>query len=83
MADSSVAANLLKPLDVHRDLSAQITFHYLGVSDDCGQLLYLVICQILYPGIRIYACLRKDAVGACSADSVDVSETDLNAFFSW
>ena len=55
MTDSSVAANFLQTLDVHRDLSAQVTFYYLGICDNSSQLLHLIVGQILYTSVGINA----------------------------
>ena len=43
MTDASVASNLLQSLDVHSDLSSQITLNHLTVSDDCRKLLNFVV----------------------------------------
>ena len=83
MTDSAIAANLLQSLDVHSDLSAKITLNSLSVSNNSCQLLHFVIGQILNTGVRINASLSKDTVCTCSTDSVDVSQTDFNTFFSW
>ena len=83
MTDSAIAANLLQSLDVHSDLSAKITLNSLSVSNNSCQLLHFVIGQILNTGVRINASLSKDTVCTCSTDSVDLSQTDFNTFFSW
>ena len=72
MADSAVAADLLQTLDIHCDLTPQITLYHLSLIDNGGNLLYLVIGQISHAGIRVNTCLGQDSVGRSSSDSVDI-----------
>lgn len=83
VTDASVAADLLEPLDVHRHFATQITLYQLMiVLDGGGDSSDLIVSQILDAGIRVHVCLCQETVRTCTADAVDVSETDLDALFS-
>ena len=63
MTDAPVAADLLQTLDIHGDLTSQVTFYHLSLIDDSGNFLYLIVGQVSYTGIRVNTCLCQDSVG--------------------
>ena len=83
MTDSSVASDLLKSLDVQSDLSSQITFYCIMLVHYVTDSAYFFVSQISYASIRINLCICKDFVSAYSTDTVDVSQTNFDTFFSW
>ena len=75
MTDAPVAADLLQTLDIHGDLTSQVTFYHLSLIDDSGNFLYLIVGQVSYTGIRVNTCLCQDSVGRSSSDSVDIGKS--------
>ena len=47
-----------------------------------GETLPVVICQLSDTGIRIYTCFCEDFVCCYSANSIDISQTNLYTLFS-
>ena len=82
MTNTSIASDLLKSLDIHSDLSLQITLDGLSLVDNSTDSFNLIVSQISDTGIRVNPSLCKNTIGAYSSDSEDVSQTDLNTFFS-
>ena len=76
---SSNAADVLKTLESHAFLTAQVTFD--GVSLGRGtKLLNVAIFQVLDADIWINSRLGQDGLCPCEANSIDVSEGNLNPF---
>src|SRR5258708_2538912 len=76
---AAVAADFHQPLDVHRDVLAQVAFHAALLLDDPADLPHVVLGQILDADVRTDAGVLQDAVGADAADAEDVCESDLDA----
>ena len=83
MTDTSVASDFLQSLDVQSGLSSEVTLYHVMLVDDIADLSYFFICQVSDTSIRIYIRCSENLVCTCSADSVDISQTDLYTFFSW
>lgn len=82
VANASVAADLGEHLDVHRNITAKITFDHVVCCDLISELLDLVVCQISAAGVRIDSCSRENLVGRGAADAIDGSEADLYSLVS-
>src|SRR5438552_16318062 len=76
---AAVAADFHQPLDVHRDLLAEIAFHAALLFDHTADLPDVVLGEILDADVGAYAGVLQDAVRAHAPDSVDVGESDLDA----
>ena len=83
MTDSTIASDLLKTFDIHGNLTSQITFYRLSLVDHSGDFLYFFICQISHTCIRIYSSLRKNTIGRCSSNTVDIGKTYFYSLVSW
>ncbi len=62
VTDTAVAVDLDKSLDVHRDLTAKVTFNRVVVFDFVTKLCDLVLGEILRAGIGIDAGICKDVL---------------------
>ena len=82
MANSAIAADFGESLDVHGDLSSQITLDNLSFSDHFGNLLDFVIGEILDSRVRIHAGLGQNSVGTRHTDTIDIGESDFNTLLS-
>ena len=78
VAAAAVGADLHEPLDVHRDLLAEVALDAaLGVEDP-GDAAHLLLGEVLDPHARLDAGLAEDLVRAGGTDPVDVGEGDLH-----
>ena len=83
MTDTSVASDFLQSLDIQSDFTTKITFNchcFINYSTD---FLNIIICQVSDTNVRIYTCLSKNFVSACSADTIDIGKADFDTFVSW
>ena len=84
MTDSSVASDLLQSLDVHSDISAEITLdHDVEIFNSNTDLVDFFVGQISDTSARIDSCLVQDLARGGTADSKDIGQTDLNSLLSW
>src|SRR5215472_5946283 len=74
---SAVRAHLDVPLDVHRDLLAEIAFHGAFVFQDLADAVDFVLAQVADFLIEIDTGPVKERAGAGTADAVNVREPDL------
>ena len=77
MTDAAIAADLRQALNVQCGLATQVAFHGIGL-DSVAELLLIGVCQILHADVGVDTRLRQDILGALSADSVDISQSDLD-----
>src|SRR5215510_5714659 len=75
---AAVAADLHQPLDVHRDLLAEIAFHAALLFEHAADLADIVFGKILHPDVRAHARRTQNAVRALPPDTVDVGKADLD-----
>src|SRR5262249_20466448 len=78
MPHAAEAADFHQPLDVHRDLLAEITFDAALLLDHPADLTHVVLGQILDADVRRDPGILQDAVRAHTPDAVDVGETNLD-----
>ena len=82
VTDASVAADLGKSLDVHRDLTAKVTFDMIIISDDLSEFPDFIIGQISAAGIGIHTGLLDDLRRGRAADAINAGQADLNTLLS-
>src|SRR6185503_4283066 len=79
MTQAAISADVHQALDIHLDALAQVAFDFaLGFQDGTNSA-EIVLCQISNPGIDIDICFLENRRRTGSANSVDVSKTDLCA----
>src|SRR5690349_17248428 len=76
MTESTIGSDFNQPLDVHRDIFAEIAFHPAFVLDDLTDAVDFVFREILHLLVRIDTRRLENLVGARIADSVNVRESD-------
>src|SRR6185503_4351105 len=79
VAQPAVAADFHQPLDVHRDLLAEIALDAALVLDHLADLADVVLGEILDPEVGADPGVLEDRVRPHPADAVDVGEPDLDA----
>ena len=72
MAQTTVAANLDQPLNIHLHLAAQVAFHFIVLRNVIPQQAQVGLGQILHPDIGIHLGRRQDLVGPAWADSEQI-----------
>ncbi len=80
VALAAVAVDFDHTLDVERDFSSQVALDKVVVLDDLTQLRDVVLGQILDADVGVDAGFLENLVRARSADTVDIGQTDLDAF---
>ena len=71
------AADVLKSLEGHPLLTAQVTFYGVALGGST-QFLDITVLEILHPGIGVDPCLGQDRFGTGRTDAIDVREGDFN-----
>jgi hypothetical protein len=79
MAQSPIAAEIHKPLDVHRGLSPKIAFDDKIAVDDFADLQHFLIGQLRHPTLVRESSFVHDFVGLGGPDSMDVLQGDQYA----
>src|SRR5262245_2517125 len=78
MTVATVRPDLDEPLDVHRDVLAQVALDLALVRDDLPDTPQLVLGEVLDAAVHVHLRLAQDVVRAGAADPVDVRQTDLD-----
>ena len=63
VTDAAIATDVHQSLDVHLHLAAQVTFHFVFVTDDFTNGCCLGIGPILHAGILVHTGLLEDCSG--------------------
>src|SRR5690606_27112627 len=71
-------ADLDEPLDVERDLLAEVAFHPALLLDDAADLPHIVVGEVLHADVRAHARRVEDPARAMTPDSENVSEPNLD-----
>src|SRR5687767_3699476 len=79
MAQAAPAADFHQPLDVHRDLLAEVSFDAPLLFDDAADLAHIVFREVLHADVGADARFRQDVVRALAPDPVDISQPDFDA----
>src|SRR5258708_30175542 len=79
MPHAAIAADFHQPLDVHRDLLAEIAFDAALLFNHPADLSHIVFGQILDADVGVDPSLLENAVRAHAPDPIDVGEPDFDA----
>jgi hypothetical protein len=79
MPQSTVASKVHESLDVHGYLGPEITFHFVVRVDDLSDGVHLCICQIIGFRVPTDAGLIENLLGRGAPDTVDISQSNLDA----
>src|SRR6266850_2753904 len=82
MPEPAVRTDFDEPLDVHRNVLAQIAFHRAFRFDDLPDAVDFVFRQILHLFHRVNFRFVQNARRARVPDPVDVCERDINVFIT-
>ena len=82
MTHTAIAADLSQTLDVQRHLTAQVTLHHIALVDGFTKLGFVGLGQILHAGVGVDTSLRQDVLGALSANTVDIGQTDFDSLLT-
>jgi hypothetical protein len=79
VAQTAVAADLSQALDVKAGLAAKVTFDDVVLVDAITQLCFFLVGEVFNSGVGIDSGHFENLGCACSANTVDISETDLDS----
>ena len=63
MAYATIAVDIDKPLNIHSDVAAKVTFDTVVFVNLVAQPRDFILGQILCAGVGVYACCREDLTG--------------------
>src|ERR1700761_5854333 len=78
MTQAAIAAQIHKPLDVHRGVAAQIAFHQIIAVDDFADLNHFGFGEIADPAFRRNAELVDDLARDVRPDSMNIAKADFD-----
>src|SRR5206468_11783159 len=79
MANSPVALDTLKALQVHTDFAAQVTFdNIFAILDGVHDLGKLLFGQVLRAGAGINIRLDQDVLRVAGPDAVNIAQSDVD-----
>ena len=82
MAQATVAADFHKALNVLRNLAMEVALDGEVLVDVFADFLEIVLGDVLHADIRVDASLSDNLFCGGVADTVDVSQADLNALLA-
>jgi hypothetical protein len=74
VTEATVATEIHQPLDVQRDVTAQVTFDAIAIGDDLPQSNDLLVRQLFNLLSTVYLSLRTDLLRGRLTDPEDVRE---------
>jgi hypothetical protein len=74
----AVAVDFLQTLDIHGNLTAQISLDMIMRFDFLTKFRNIIVCQILGARIGVYTCRRKDFLGGAAADAINIGKGNFN-----
>src|ERR1700733_202870 len=79
VTQAAITAEIHQPLDVRRDLAAEVAFDDVVAVDDFAQLQYVLVAQLRHPARFGDRDLIEDFVGLGAANSIDVLQRNHDA----
>jgi len=78
VTQTSVAADVHEPLDVHGNLPAEITLNPHFFIDDVTQAIDFIVSQVPNPGVRIDSGASEKLLARMQPDAVDVRQRSFD-----
>src|SRR5207249_10684882 len=82
MAISAIRTDFDEPLDVHRNLLAEVAFHHAFTFNHLANAVNFVLAQILNLLHRVHCGLTENSRRSWLADSIHVSERNIHALLT-
>jgi len=82
MPGAAIPADLRQALDVQCNLTAEVALDGEVLVDHFTKCGFLILGQILDADIRVDLGHFQDLLSACSANTVDVGQTDLDSLLT-
>src|ERR1700733_11452637 len=83
MTQSPVAAEVHEPLNVHGDLTTEITLDHIVAVDHLAQLQHFLVGQLRNPSCLGNRYLVHDFLGLSRTNAVDILQRDHDALVRW
>ena len=78
MSEATVAADIHQTLDVEGNLGSEVTFNLVLLFDDLPQKSDVICAESIDSDLRVNICLGADFLSGSPANSVDVSQGNLD-----
>ena len=82
MTDTAVAANFDESLDVKGHIAPEVALNTAVMVNIFSQLCSVVLRQVSYPDVRVYAGRGADVGSGLAADAVNIGKSNFNALVS-
>jgi hypothetical protein len=82
VAHAAVAANFRQALDVQSNFTAEVALDGVVLIDDITQRSLLILGEILHTGVRVHIGQLQNVVRAFSANTENISQSDLDSLFA-
>jgi hypothetical protein len=83
MTQPAIATEIHQPLDIHRDLSSEISFNRIVSIDEFADTQYLVVGQFVHPPLKRDSHPTAYLKGFSAPNTMDVSESDRDQLLVW
>jgi len=80
MPQPPVAADVHQPFDVHRHVSAKVALYRIVAIQNCTDFDNIGFGQIAALHIQVYSGFRKNFLGGCRPDTVNIRKRYLDFF---
>lgn len=81
MPQTTIAADVHQPLDIHVDFPAEVAFDHHFLLDNVPEARNLIVGEISYPRIGTDPRTLQHLLARGEPDAVDVGQADFNTLF--
>src|SRR6202034_2680457 len=82
MPESAIGADFDEPLDVHRNLLAEIALHHPLLLDHGANAVHFLFAEVLHLLHGVHLGLIKNGSGARMPDAVDIGQPDVDVLLA-
>ena len=80
MPETAIRSDFHQPLDVERNLFAQISFDSMLFFDDLSDFVCIVVIQLTDLGVDVHAGGFQNVVRQRTSDPVDIRKSNFDSF---
>ena len=82
VAETTIAADIHEPLDVHIHFRSQLTFNLVFIGDDITDRHHLLLGKVAHRGVEGHLGFSENLTGTRMADTVDMRQRILHRFIA-
>ncbi len=83
MANTPVATNIHKALDIHLDLRTKVTLNLIACAYHLTNFSRLIVRPVLHLDITINTSLIQNRLRGTTTNTINVGQRDLSSFILW